>query len=76
MLLPKIYEIEEILRKKNKSIDKLSCCILRNISVENIELYLKYYLSLDNKNLAIDFGNYDIRPILNFETAVKSLSDN
>ena len=29
MLLPKIYEIEEILRKKNKSIDKLSCCILR-----------------------------------------------
>ena len=59
MLLPKIYEIEEILRKKNKSIDKLSCCILRNISVENIELYLKYYLSLDNKNLAVDFGNYD-----------------
>lgn len=59
MLLPKIYEIEEILKKQNKSLDKLSCCILRNISVENIELYLKYYLSLNNKNLTIDFGNYD-----------------
>jgi len=27
-------------------------------------------------NPIIDFGNYNIRPILNFETAVKSLSNN
>ena len=59
MLLPKIYEIEKILKKKNKSLDKLNCCILRNISVENIDLYLKYYSSLSSKDLNIDFGNYD-----------------
>ena len=40
------------------------------LETETMELLVKFM------DPVIDFGNYDIRPVLNFETAIASLSNN
>lgn len=59
MNLPKISEIEKILKTKNKQENSLRCCILRNISIENIDIYLKYFSKIKKNNLDISYGNFD-----------------
>lgn len=59
MIFPRLSDIEDALAKPATDLQAYSCAVLRNITFEGIESYLRYAARRSGLQLEINWGDYD-----------------